>query len=83
MEELTPTAKLISAGTESATKVILTVRAAELGYKSSQIGSGANLGKFVLKQGIDPIGKAQHGKYPVNVYDLNEDLDRVIHLYFS
>lgn len=82
MEELTPTNKLISGASES-TKIILTVRAQELGYKSSQIGSGSSLGKFVLKQGISPIGKVQHGKYPVNVYDLTTELDRSIHNYFS
>lgn len=63
------------------TQVVLTVRAGELGYCQRQIGSGAQLGKFV-HQMIQPTGKTQHGKYPVNVYELTEELDDCIHAYF-
>jgi KilA-N domain len=63
------------------TQVILTVRANELGYDQKQIGSGSQLGKFVSKM-IPPNGKTQHGKYPVNVYDLTPELDECINAYF-
>jgi hypothetical protein len=63
------------------TQVILTVRAKELGYADKQIGSGAQLGKFVSRL-IPPNGKTQHGRYPVNVYDLTTELDETIHAYF-
>jgi hypothetical protein len=64
-----------------ATQVVLTVRASDLGYKLNQIGSGSQLGKFVSRL-IAPTGKTQHGRYPVNVYDLTPDLDDCIHAYF-
>jgi hypothetical protein len=64
-----------------AQQVILTVRAAELGYHQSRIGNGSQLGKFVSKM-IAPNGKTQHGRYPVNVYDLTPELDQCIHTYF-
>lgn len=82
MEELTPTDRLLT-GADTKTHVIATVRAHELGYSAKAIGSGAQLGKFILKQGIHPVGKAQHGRYPVNVYELSQELDRAIHAYFS
>jgi hypothetical protein len=63
------------------TQVILTVRAAELGYSQSQIGNGSQLGKFVSRL-IPPNGKTQHGKYPVNVYDLTPELDEAIAAFF-
>jgi hypothetical protein len=63
------------------TQVILTVRAAELGYDQKSIGSGSQLGKFVSRL-IEPVGKTQHGKYPVNVYELTPDLDDCIHAFF-
>jgi hypothetical protein len=62
-------------------QVILTVRAHELGYPQSRIGSGVQLGSFVSKM-LSPIGKTQHGRYPVNVYELTPELDEVIHAYF-
>lgn len=65
------------------TQVVLTVRAGQLGFSQKDIGSGSALGKFVLKQGLEPTGKTQHGKYPVNVYDLSEELDAAICCYFS
>jgi hypothetical protein len=63
-------------------QVIATVRAHELGYSAKEIGNGSTLGTFIKKQGCPPTGKAYHGNYRVNVYDLTEDLDRAIHLYF-
>ena len=64
-------------------QVIATVRAHELGYSAKEIGTGSSLGAFVKKQGCKPTGKTYHGIYKVNVYELTEDLDRAIHLYFS
>jgi hypothetical protein len=64
-------------------QVIATVRAHELGYSAKEIGTGSALGTFVKKQGCPPTGKTYHGNYKVNVYDLTEDLDRAIHLYFD
>ena len=64
-------------------QVIVTVRAHELGYSAKEIGTGSSLGAFVKKQGCKPAGKTYHGTYNVNVYELTEDLDRAIHLYFS
>jgi desulfoferrodoxin (superoxide reductase-like protein) len=63
------------------TQVILTVRAAELGHSQAQIGNGTQLGKFVSRL-IQPNGKTQHGKYPVNVYDLTPELDEAIAAFF-
>jgi hypothetical protein len=63
------------------TQVILTVRAGELGYDHQVIGSGSQLGKFVSRI-IHPVGKTQHGKYPVNVYELTPGLDDCIHAFF-
>jgi hypothetical protein len=63
--------------------VVLTVRAGQLGFSQKDIGTGSALGKFVLKQGLEPTGKSQHGKYSVNVYDLTEELDAAICCYFS
>ena len=67
----------------STTQVIATVRANELGYSAKEIGTGGALGKFLIKQGLHPIGKTQHGKYSVNVYELSEELDQAIRNYFS
>jgi hypothetical protein len=80
MEELG--AKALPSTSSITTQVILTVRAKELGFSDAQIGSGAQLGKFVSKL-IPPNGKTQHGRYPVNVYDLTPDLDSAIAAFFS
>lgn len=83
-EDVTPTNRLLTGAAQpETTYVIASVRAAQLGYTERQIEGGARLGKFVLRQGLKPVGKIQHGKYPVNVYELTEDLDKAIHAYFS
>lgn len=61
---------------------IATVRAHQLGYSQSQIGTGSALGTFVKKL-VTPIGSTKHGRYDVNVYDLTPELDTAIHAYFS
>lgn len=63
-------------------QVIVTVRAGELGYSQKQIGTGSQLGKFVYSR-IQPTGKTQHGKYPVNAYKLTKELDDCIHEFFG
>jgi hypothetical protein len=65
------------------TQAIVTVRAQELGYSAKEIGSGSALGRFVKQQGCKPTGVTKHGKYDVNVYDLTDELDRAIQLFFS
>lgn len=72
-----------SASNEQAKQVVLTVRAAELGYSVKDIDGGSQLGTFIVRQGFKPSGKTQHGRYPVNVYQWSEALDRAIHSYFS
>lgn len=79
MEDLSAGQPLLTASAQP--QVILTVRAKELGYTDKQIGSGSRLGRFVSKV-MPPNGKTQHGRYPVNVYDLTPELDETIHAYF-
>lgn len=63
-------------------RCILTVRAKELGYSNSQIGDGKSLGYFIAKH-LSPIDKFQHGKYKVNVYLKNRELDNLIHKFMN
>ena len=56
--------------------VVVTVLAAELGF-SLKPGQDSALGKWV-KAHHEPLGKAQHGRYVVNVYDPNEIKDTII-----
>lgn len=62
---------------------VLTVRAIELGISQSEIGTGSQLGKFIVARGFEPKGKSQHGKYPVNCYDRTPDLDAAILNFFD
>jgi phage regulator Rha-like protein len=62
---------------------ILTVRAHELGISQSEIGSGSQLGKYIVAMGFEPIGKSQHGKYEVNIYEASQALDNAILGYFD
>lgn len=72
-----------SGSSEQTKQVVLTVRAAELGYSAKDINGGSQLGSFIVKQGFRPVGKTQHGRYSVNVFEWSEDLDRAIRSYFS
>ena len=65
------------------TIIILTVRAAELGICQKLIGTGSQLGKYIKAIGLEPLGKSQHGKYPVNTYKLTPELDAAILDYFQ
>lgn len=62
---------------------VLTVRAIELGISQSEIGSGSQLGKFIVARGFKPSGKSQHGKYEVNCYDRTPELDDAILNFFD
>lgn len=66
---------------QNSRQCILTVRAKELGYTDQQIGNGASLGRYVAKF-IQPTGKQQHGRYPVNTYQISSHLDEVIGSFF-
>lgn len=62
---------------------VLTVRAIELGISQSEIGTGSQLGKFIVARGFQSIGKSQHGKYSVNCFDRSPDLDAAILNFFD
>ena len=59
-----------------------TVRASQLGYSAKQIGNGTSLGKFV-KAAIMPDFVDWQGQYKVNHFEVNENLDSRIHLFFG
>ena len=59
-----------------------TVRASQLGYSAKQIGNGTSLGKFV-KAAIEPDFVDWQGQYKVNHFEVNENLDSRIHLFFG
>jgi prophage antirepressor-like protein len=61
---------------------ILIVRAKELGYTETQIGNGSALGHFVKSQ-VKPLFQENIGRYKVWHYEINDDLDKSIHSYFS
>lgn len=58
-----------------------TVRAAMLGYSTSQIGNGSNLGKFI-KSEINPDFSDWQGQFNVAHYEVCVALDSRIHAYF-
>ena len=60
---------------------IAKVRAKQLGYTEKQIGSGSALGNFVAKQ-LECEFVETVGRYAVKHYEVNEQLDSVIHAYF-
>jgi hypothetical protein len=59
--------------------VLAAVLARDLGYKLEK-GQDSQLGKWVVKH-HEPRGKAQHGRYEVNVYSRREIIDTV-HAFF-
>lgn len=63
--------------------IVLTVRAQQLGISQDNIGTGAKLGKYIVKSGFLPQGKSQHGKYEVNVYAASSELDEAILEFFD
>jgi hypothetical protein len=58
--------------------ILLTVRANQLGCSHSAIGNGSLLGKYIKACGFEPLGKEQHGRYPVNTYHPSPELDQAI-----
>jgi hypothetical protein len=65
----------------SATKPVLAaVLAQDLGY-SLKPGEDAKLGKWV-RRFHEPLGKAQHGRYEVNVYNNTPELEKTVKAFF-
>ena len=58
--------------------ILLTVRANQLGCSHLSIGNGSLLGKYIIACGFEPLGKEQHGRYPVNVFRQSPELDSAI-----
>ena len=58
--------------------ILLTVRANQLGCSHLSIGNGSLLGKYIIACGFEPLGKEQHGRYPVNVFRQSTELDSAI-----
>lgn len=74
--------KKLPAATPTKQHTIVKVRARELGYSTTEIGNGSQLGKFVA--GKVPFAfKERVGKYPVKHYLVNEDLDNAIREFFE
>lgn len=72
-------AKVLPQGVDDR-KAPIAVRARELGYNLKQ-GQDSQLGKYAVKH-IAPVGTAPHGRYEVNIYEINDRTDEVIHSYF-
>ena len=63
--------------------VIATVRATELGICQKLIGTGSQLGKYLVALGLPNEGKVPHGRYMSNAYKLTTELDAAILDYFQ
>jgi hypothetical protein len=59
-----------------------TVRAAQLGFSTTQIGSGSALGTYV-KKSITPDFSDWQGQYMVNHYQVSPEFDKCIMAYFN
>jgi hypothetical protein len=64
----------------AATAVFPAVLAQDLGY-SLKPGEESKLGKWV-RRFHEPLGKAQHGRYEVNVYDRTPELEKTVKSFF-
>jgi len=73
---------LTGANTDQPHFTTASVRAAQLGYTPKEIGDATTLGKYIKKR-ITPALKDWQGQYEVNHYEVNDDLDQVIHGYFK
>jgi hypothetical protein len=63
--------------------IVLTVQATALGISQAEIGNGTQLGKYIVARGFVPLGKSQHGKYPVNFFEPSEALNAAILNYYD
>jgi hypothetical protein len=63
--------------------IVLTVQATTLGISQAEIGNGTQLGKYIIARGFMPLGKSQHGKYPVNCFEASEALNAAILNYYD
>jgi hypothetical protein len=61
---------------------IAKVRARELGYTTIEIGHGGDLGKWLVKS-VPVSFRERVGKYEVNHFEVNSQLDTAIHTFFS
>jgi hypothetical protein len=61
---------------------IAKVRARELGYTTTEIGHGGDLGKWLAKS-VPVAFRERVGKYDVNHYEVTSQLDTAIHTFFS
>lgn len=61
---------------------IAKVRATQLGYTIKEIANGSALGRFISKN-VPVAFKETIGRYPVNHYEVNDELDTTIHSYFK
>jgi hypothetical protein len=59
-----------------------TVRAAQLGFSTTQIGSGSALGTYV-KKSITPDFSDWQGQFKVNHYEVSPEFDNCIMAYFN
>jgi hypothetical protein len=58
------------------------LRAKDLGYNIYQVSNGTELGRYVRKL-VEPAFKDYQGQYHVWHYEVNNELDNVIHSYFK
>ena len=58
--------------------ILVAVRANQLGCSHKSIGDGSKLGTYIRTMGFKSLGKSQHGKYRVNVYNPSPELDEAI-----
>ncbi len=73
---------LLKPSEQKAEYTIVKVRARELGYSTEQVGHGGQLGKWV-KRHVPVAFIERVGKYDVNHYEINSQLDETIHAFFS
>jgi phage regulator Rha-like protein len=74
--------RLLTGTTEQKHYVPVNIRASQLGYSKLQIDTATQLGKFV-KNRLTPSFRDWQGQYLVWHYELNNELDNVIHLFFA
>jgi prophage antirepressor-like protein len=64
-------------------QILVAVRAGELGISQKDIGTGSQLGKYIVACGFEPNGKTPHGRYEVNTFSPSPELDEAILRFFE
>lgn len=64
-------------------QILVAVRAGELGISQKDIGTGSQLGKYIVACGFEPNGKTPHGRYEVNTFSPSPELDEAILRFFD